>query len=1101
MGFQGSVESFSLADVFQNLAMNQQTGSLRVSAPDGRERHLCFDGGQVKSLSRGVQKPLLLGEILIGRGVTTEQQLSTALDRQKQTGAPLGACVVELGVLAQAQVDELVAHQIEEEVYELFAWEKATYEFKEGAPEPGLFTDRTGSLSLPISQLIMEAARRVDEWERLRQQVPSLREVYVVEGSAHQAIETGQLELEPVERRLLSLLNGQRDVEDLVEDSFLFRFEVIQALAGFLQSSLIRPAGPAELAEAAEKLKEAGQLARRAKILERLLTLGGDRPEVRRELAEALIQTNEGEKAAIHFSVLAEAELEAGREDGAVALYRRILQSVPNHLASRERLGGIYARRGQKREAVIQFQELMKAYSANGQWAEARGACLRALECEPQHVELRRELVQVYQAEGNKADAARECESLGDLLVRQGQHEAAAKAYRQGMQIAPGQAHLKRKLTDVMLTEEDRRARTRRHLVILLVLVAVGPLVAVLALREMSLAAEVERLHARARSLASEAAGLERQERFKEAADRYEDAARIYDRSGLIRKWGLRGTAEQASQALVHYIQQRDAALDRHRQIQNIGQTGGKKDLERALSCYNTDDLYAAREAFQRVAANTFASAEQRAEADKHLALLRGKIQAFEDGLMRLNRPPHEAFSDVIQEYRFKEVFLASFRRVRPPLPMQFKPDEVEFPVRISINVDEVRVLRDGSFIGVLSRLGDNVFRYTRSQRHRFEFQKPGYKSAELSTQGLGPLVSVTLQREPALVKDLGQPLSGGSCYDGGWLWVGTASGAILKLNPRTLDEEGRLAFPETSGVQKEVYSAVVPYTTGSGRKLLLFATKGGDCMAAEPGEQKPATVVAAGDPHHSLRSQPAIVKLSFFADKVFFLLPVGKRIKAVEAESRGLLWAEGYCQELPQNVTTTPSVVDLPELKLLVAGCEDGCLYSWNLRTGERGRAWTRQGAAVRTTPLFTGDLIVAGTADGSLLFLEPGGGVRGKELLLGGGVSSAPALERRTVYVGTSTLDGFYAVDLDRQAIQFAFTGEQIRGGVSCAPAIAGQRVYFGTSEGQFHAFEREDRGAEAVWSYFAPGAGAMVGPPVVAGKRVFFVCASGRIYAFDD
>lgn len=325
MGFKGSVESFSLADIFQNLAMNQQTGTLRVFVRDTEmERNIFFDGGQVKYLSHGKQKPLLLGEILVGRGVVKEDQVAEALQRQAENKEPLGANLVQLGYMDLGQVDELVTHQIEEEIYDIFGWEAAQFEFIEGPPPKDLFVDQlTGKGSnLPISHLIMEAARRVDEWERLRQRVPSFREIFVAEPTVMEAVHAGQMEIDVIEQRVLMMIDGSRDVDDLIRDTYLFRFEVLQALAAFLQSSMIRPASAEELQAAAARLEQEGERPRRCKVLERLLAVKGDDPEMRLALAEALSAEAQNEKAAIHFSVLAEAEVQAGNEDKAVALYK-----------------------------------------------------------------------------------------------------------------------------------------------------------------------------------------------------------------------------------------------------------------------------------------------------------------------------------------------------------------------------------------------------------------------------------------------------------------------------------------------------------------------------------------------------------------------------------------------------------------------------------------------------------------------------------------------------------------------------------------------------------------------------------------------------------
>jgi outer membrane protein assembly factor BamB len=234
----------------------------------------------------------------------------------------------------------------------------------------------------------------------------------------------------------------------------------------------------------------------------------------------------------------------------------------------------------------------------------------------------------------------------------------------------------------------------------------------------------------------------------------------------------------------------------------------------------------------------------------------------------------------------------------------------------------------------------------------------------------------------------------------------------------------------------------------------------------------------------------------------LFFLLPVGRRVRVVDVETRNPLWPGGASEELPQNVTTTPVIVEQGDVKLIAAGCEDGNLYGWDMSDGRRSRMWPGRGAGLRAAPLVAGNVIVAGSADGNLCFFDLKGGLRGAPLALGGGVTSPPVLQRRIVYVGTSTNNALYAIDLDRQSALFAFRGDQIRGGVTCAPAISGNRVYFGTEEGTFYAFDREDRQTERLWSYSTlPTSSRLVSTPVVVGKRVIFVCASGKLFAFDD
>src|SRR5438477_1536479 len=96
MGFKGSVESFSLADVFQNLAMNQQTGTPHVFTATSEEKFVYFQQGHVRFLSHGLGKPLLTPQVFHARGLINIMQLESSLQRQKETIEPAGTCLMSL---------------------------------------------------------------------------------------------------------------------------------------------------------------------------------------------------------------------------------------------------------------------------------------------------------------------------------------------------------------------------------------------------------------------------------------------------------------------------------------------------------------------------------------------------------------------------------------------------------------------------------------------------------------------------------------------------------------------------------------------------------------------------------------------------------------------------------------------------------------------------------------------------------------------------------------------------------------------------------------------------------------------------------------------
>lgn len=1128
MGFKGSVESFSLADIFQNLAMNQQTGTLRVFVRDTEmERNIFFDAGQVKYLSHGKQKPLLLGEILVGRGVVKEDQVAEALQRQTENKEPLGANLVQLGYMEQGQVDELVTHQIEEEIYDIFGWEAAQFEFIEGPPPKDLFIDQlTGKGSnLPISHLIMEAARRVDEWERLRQQVPSFREIYVAEPTVLEAVQGGKMEIDVIEQRVLMMIDGSRDVDDLIRDTYLFRFEVLQALAAFLQSSMIRPASAEELQAAATRLEQEGERPRRCKVLERLLAVKGDDPEMRLALAEALSAEAQNEKAAIHFSVLAEADIQAGNEEKAVALYKRILQILPQHLHSRERLGAIYARRGQGRDAVYQYQELIAAYKANQQYAEARSACVRALECEPSNIEVRQELIQVYIAEDNKAAAAREYENLGDILAKQAQVKPAADSYRKAMQLVPSQGHLKEKLAGVMLTSEDRRAQRKRNLMITVGAAAVVVICLLIGLHEFAGWQLYNAARQEASVMIKEAEELEHANDLNGAKDRLQEAASVWRRDGLQARSSPFLRIGPTVKARMDDVDRRISNIDdKIRARAEEGKNDSLEKLNSGLAALRAGNFYKAQADLKYVIDNKFSQESHREEAVKSILEAEEAIKRYEGGIARIKAA---VWRTVDEEFNFKVGFRSDFKDL-PEFKKWMENDEnykaVKLPLKIICATDAVRVALDDTFINSVGPTGDNIFHYDPDKNRKFDFSKPGYKTVTRSIAGLRETFTVRLVREPIAqdreARIVGPAVSGQALLDGATLLIGADNGDLYRFG---IDEKGKvkqvgppLHFLQGAGINSRVYGGIFSFEI-DGKKTYLFTTQSGDCLASNEPDTNLRLVVLGQRLGIRLLQAPAnVTRIPRAGNKIYYLLPVGRKVLAIGTEKDAQLKLEG---EVPGNITTTP--VLMPNGTEILLGCDDGNLYTLDiLQDGKKtDRVYTGRtpNVPIIGQPLIYRDQVIAFAKDprGSAYFFELKGGAVIQAPALGGLVQTPAVMRRDTLWVGTGTTGSVSGIDMAGQAIGTALKDENdaetgfvgsVCGGIAFMEFTKDiTYLYFGTEEGMLYAFEMQAGKTKMrkAWEYHASTriAGAPIVKDAQQEKQVIFILENGEILVFQE
>ncbi|MBI3931807.1 MAG: DUF4388 domain-containing protein [Acidobacteria bacterium] len=175
MAFQGSLAELHLPDIIQLISVSGKTGVFHLT-----------DGG-------------LRGQIFLNDGQ-----------------------------IVHAQLEDISG---EEAVYALAIWSQGDFKF-----EPGVATQHR-TISKSNTNLLMEAARRLDEWRVLSKKIPAVElvpEFMVLENRE------GQINLNTSEWLILSKIDGQRSVKAIAQASGLSVFDAAKILYGLITTGLIR---------------------------------------------------------------------------------------------------------------------------------------------------------------------------------------------------------------------------------------------------------------------------------------------------------------------------------------------------------------------------------------------------------------------------------------------------------------------------------------------------------------------------------------------------------------------------------------------------------------------------------------------------------------------------------------------------------------------------------------------------------------------------------------------------------------------------------------------------------------------------------------------
>jgi tetratricopeptide (TPR) repeat protein len=235
MAIRGSLKEASLPDVIQLLFLGRRSGCLTL-ADLQRHGSIYFEEGWI-IYAAIVNRRDRLGDMLLASGAVTRAQLDQALALQGSApGRRIGELLVNLGLLSPEELRRFVRLQIEEAVYSLFSWTTGSFSFEAGIrPQVDDQLDRINPESL-----LLEGARRVDEWSLIEAKIPSFDLVFAVLPGQ---VESHQSSFTEAQRRLLPLLDGKRDVRQLIDSSGLSEFEAAQALYGLVTAGLAHKVG------------------------------------------------------------------------------------------------------------------------------------------------------------------------------------------------------------------------------------------------------------------------------------------------------------------------------------------------------------------------------------------------------------------------------------------------------------------------------------------------------------------------------------------------------------------------------------------------------------------------------------------------------------------------------------------------------------------------------------------------------------------------------------------------------------------------------------------------------------------------------------------
>jgi len=219
---------FFLYAIYSNMA----TGIAVVKTKEISKK-LMFKGGLLISAAT-TRREERIGNFIVKRSNITPEILEQLVIEAKQTGERLGKFLVKKGFLSVKTLRELLTLQIEEIVSDIFFWQKGQFYFFETPINEEIITNYT-----PI-KIALTAAQRGFNFTRFRKQIPNNKVIFRLSPYVEKEREEILKKLDANEQFIFSLIDGVRNIDQLINFSGSDEVSVINALYRLSSMGLIR---------------------------------------------------------------------------------------------------------------------------------------------------------------------------------------------------------------------------------------------------------------------------------------------------------------------------------------------------------------------------------------------------------------------------------------------------------------------------------------------------------------------------------------------------------------------------------------------------------------------------------------------------------------------------------------------------------------------------------------------------------------------------------------------------------------------------------------------------------------------------------------------
>ncbi|MCX7766589.1 MAG: tetratricopeptide repeat protein, partial [Candidatus Sumerlaeia bacterium] len=184
-------------------------------------------------------------------------------------------------------------------------------------------------------------------------------------------------------------------------------------------------------------------------LMVKILELEPERKELRRELAEKFAAENLLADATYHFTVLGSQYEKEAQWDEAIAVYSRVKELNPENIECREHLADLYLKINAPEKAKQELAQLSEIALARNELAGAEKYFLRIVEIDPNDIAIGERLGKLYEAQGNITAACQEYFRVSERFIELGKADRAIEVLNRIKVLQPQDIMVREKILEL----------------------------------------------------------------------------------------------------------------------------------------------------------------------------------------------------------------------------------------------------------------------------------------------------------------------------------------------------------------------------------------------------------------------------------------------------------------------------------------------------------------------------------------------------------------------------------------------------------------------------------------------------------------------------